>query len=88
MCSKKPKTKLKKFQKMKFIDLYSGPGVLIHTKYAFIMNMVFVCFTYGLALPLLFPMALLGVFNLYVTERLLFAYYHRKPPVIDNKLNS
>ena len=51
------------------------------------MNMVFVSFTFGLALPLLFPMALFGVFNMYVTERIQFAYFYKQPPVYDNKLN-
>jgi hypothetical protein len=68
MFKKHPKTKLTTFQK--FINLYSGPEVVIHIKYSFILNMVFVSFTFGLALPILFPIALFGVFNMYIMEKL------------------
>ena len=63
-----PTTKSTTFQK--FINLYSGPEVGIHTKYPYILTMVFVSFTYGLALPILFPIALFGVFNMYIMEKL------------------
>jgi hypothetical protein len=77
MFSKKPKTQFRKFEKHKFIQLYSGPDTLIHIKYSYIMNMIYVCFTYGLALPLLFPITVFGMFNLYIMERIQFAYIYR-----------
>jgi hypothetical protein len=42
--------------------------------------MVFTTFTFGIALPLLFPICALAMFNLYVSERIQFAYLYRKPP--------
>jgi hypothetical protein len=36
---------------------------------------------YGLMLPVLFPLALLGFFNLMIAEKISFAYYYQKPPV-------
>lgn len=70
-----------------YITLYSGPDVVIHFRYANIMNQIFVSFTHGLAIPLLFPIALLGIINMYVVERLQFAYFYKQPPLMDNSLN-
>lgn len=44
-------------------------------------------FTYGLFIPVLFPIALVGIFNMYVVERLSLAYYYRQPPMFDERLN-
>ena len=57
--------------------MYSGPDVVIHFRYANIMNQIFVSFTHGLAIPLLFPIALLGIVNMYIVERLQFAYFYK-----------
>lgn len=78
MFSKLPKTKLKTITQ--FINLYGGPEVVIHFRYSFIMNLIFVAFTYGLAIPMLFPITMFGIFNMYVCERLMMAYYYRQPP--------
>lgn len=51
------------------------------------MNFVFVSFTYGLIMPILFPITLLALVNLYVVERYQFAYLYRKPPIMGNDLN-
>ena len=48
---------------------------------------MFVAFTFGLALPMLFPICLFGVFNIYCSERFLMAYFYRQPPLLDNKIN-
>lgn len=42
----------------------------MHFKYSSIMVQVFVSFMYGMAIPALFPIAFLGIFNMYVVERL------------------
>lgn len=49
--------------------------------------MTYVAFTHGLALPLLFPITLFGIINIYLCERVLFAYFYRQPPMFDNLLN-
>lgn len=51
------------------------------------MNQIFVCFTHGVALPILFPICAVGIFNLYFCERIQFAYFYRQPPMFDNSLN-
>jgi len=42
---------------------------------------------YGLALPLLFPIAAFTFLNLLLMERILITYFHSKPPMYDDKLN-
>jgi hypothetical protein len=49
--------------------------------------MTYVAFTFGIGMPLLFPIACLGVFNMYIVERLQFAWFYKKPPMMGNKLN-
>ena len=79
-CAKEiTKTKAKTIPQ--FIDIHAGPHTEFHTRYAFIFNSIYVCFTYGLALPILFPITLLSMINMYISERYLFAYYYRKPPL-------
>jgi len=70
-----------------YITLYSGPEHLMFYKYSTILNTVFVTFMYGLALPILFPIAAFTFFNLYIVERILITYYHPKPPMYDDRLN-
>ena len=81
-----PKTK--KVTLQQFIELYSGPEVVLHFKYAQVLNLVYVCFTHGLALPLLFPITYLGILNVYICEKIMFAYFYRQPPLFDNCLNN
>ena len=69
------------------MNLYSGPDHLMHFKYSAMMNVTFVTFMYGLALPLLFPIGMAFFIFLYVMERLLLTYYYKKPPMYDEKLN-
>jgi hypothetical protein len=40
-----------------------------------------------MALPLLFPITLVGILNIYITERCQFAFFYRQPPLFDNGLN-
>ena len=59
----------------------------MHFKYSSILVQVFVSFMYGMFIPILFPITLFGIFNMYVVERLCLAYYFRQPPLYDAKLN-
>ena len=59
----------------------------MHFKYSSALNVTFVTFMYGLAIPLLFPIAVLYYIILYVVERLCITYYYRRPPMFDDKLN-
>ena len=48
--------------------------------------MVNITFLFGGAIPILFPLAWLALFILYVCERLSMFYSYRKPPVYDTTL--
>lgn len=86
MFKKIPKTKCVTIQQ--YINVYAGPEVSIHFRYSSFLNLVFVTCTYGLAIPMLFPITLVGILNIYVVERAQFAYFYRKPPMFDNHLNN
>lgn len=69
------------------MDLYSGPIYDIHSQYAFLLNTVYVTFMFGLAMPLLFPIAFLTFLIFYFTERLLVTYFYQKPLMYDENLH-
>lgn len=68
--------------------MYNGPVFELHFKYAAMLNVVFVTFLYGLAVPLLFPIAFLFFLVSYLHERITLAYSYRNPPMYDDLLNS
>ncbi len=45
-----------------------------------------VTFLFAPGMPILFPIALLGMVVLYTTNRLSLAYYNKRPPVYDYKM--
>ena len=51
------------------------------------LNVIFITFMFGLALPILFPAAFLYFLVFQIQEKLLVTYYYKKPPVYDEKLN-
>jgi len=69
------------------VKLYAGPDVVLHFKYSIFINSIYVCFTYGIAMPVLFPITLFAIFNMYVCERIQFAYFYKRPPLFGNTLN-
>ena len=70
-----------------YIALYRGPEYVIHYKYSFILNIVFITFMFGAGMPILFPIACFSFAVLYVMERLQLAYSYQKPPMFDDSLN-
>lgn len=84
-CCKKRKTKLTTIQG--YIQLYSGPEHSMNYKYALILSTIFITFMFGLAMPLLFPIAAFTFFNLLLMERILLTYFHPLPRMYDDKLN-
>lgn len=70
-----------------YVNLYSGPAHAMHFKYATLMNTVYVTFMFGVALPILFPIAAFTFFNMYIVERVLLAYYYKLPPTYAGELN-
>ena len=84
-CKKIDKTKAKTIQR--YIEIYAGPEVRFYKGYAILMNSIFVTFAFGLVIPVLFPITLLTISSLYFTEKLMFAYFYKKPPMYGNKIN-
>jgi hypothetical protein len=66
-----------------YVEMYSGPGHLLHFKFASILQQIFTAFMYGLFIPILFPITLLGLVSTYMSETLILAYWTRKPPSYD-----
>lgn len=83
-CCDKHATKATTTQK--YINLYAGPAYLMHFKYSSILTQIYISFTYGLFIPILFPIAALGILNMYIVEKFALLYYYRKPPMYDDKL--
>jgi len=48
---------------------------------------VYIAFMYGLLIPVLFIIVLLGILNMYIVERIALFYYYRSPPFYSEKLN-
>jgi len=38
---------------------------------------------YGIGLPILFPIAAFTLINIWITERIIVAYYTKLPPALD-----
>ena len=55
----------------------------MHFKYSSILTQVYVSFMYGLFIPILFPIATLGILSMYLVEKYGLIYYYRKPPIYD-----
>jgi len=72
---------------MGYVDLYAGPEFQMHFKYSSILNIIFVTFMYGLALPVLFVYAVLAIAVLWFLEQFLFFYSYRLPPMYDETLS-
>ena len=70
-----------------YVKLYSGPEYEIYFKYAFMLKFVYVAFLFGLGLPIVFPITLAAFINMYVTEKLVLAYWHKIPPNFDTKIS-
>lgn len=60
----------------------------MHFKYSTIMNIVFTTLMFGFGMPILFPFAVIGLFNLYVSEKALLYYSYRQPPNYNNILSN
>ena len=72
----------------KFEEIYEGPKFNVFRRYAQVMTLVSVSFTWGTVIPILFPITLAGLCITYVKEYLMLYYCYQKPPVFDEKLSS
>lgn len=62
------KTKMASVQA--FVDTYAGPEFDLYYRYPQLINTVWVIFTYGVALPILYPVGLVCMVNTYICERI------------------
>lgn len=70
-----------------FLDVYSGDNFEFHYKYSYLLVVVFVTFTFGAAIPILFPIAFLSMVIFYLTERIMIVYCYREPPMYGSETN-
>jgi hypothetical protein len=63
-----------------YIDTYSGPKYAIHFRYSALLTFISLALVYGAAMPLVFPISVLGYLVYWFNERLLIAYYYKQPP--------
>ena len=68
--------------------MYSGPEFDYMDRVSDSVVMVWVCFLFGAGQPILFWLALLYFILQYNIDRLMMAYSYRKPPMLDNSMNS
>jgi len=60
----------------------------MHFKYAAILNIVFVTFTFGFGIPILYPIAAMALLILYLVEKTMLYYAYRLPPMYDERLSN
>lgn len=48
--------------------------------------MVVVAFMWGISMPIFFPLCAVGLWILYVTDRLRMAYYYKQPPLYSSRM--
>ena len=65
------------------MDVYDGPELYLPQKYALLLWYIYMAFTYGAVIPIMFPLATIGMINLYVADWLLIVYFAQKPPNYD-----
>lgn len=80
--------KTKKTSIQNFKALYTGAEYLIHFKYSDCLNVSYIAMMYGLAMPLLYPIAGLTLLSQWFSERVQIAYTVRQPPAMDNSLSN
>jgi hypothetical protein len=73
--------------KQQYIELYSGPEFLMHVRYSYLMNTIFVTMMFGASMPVLFPIAFLSLFLVYLMENFMLFYVYRLPVSYDGTLH-
>lgn len=71
------KVRTKKTGRALYKDVYFGPDYVLHFKYSGVLNSTYVTLTYGMGLPILFPITAINIFNQWICERLTVAYISR-----------
>jgi len=71
-----------------YINTFQGPLYFMHYKYSSILTISYITFMYGFGMPVLFPIAMLSFFVLYMVEKLMFFYSYVMPPMYDERLSN
>lgn len=67
-------------------DKYMGPDFHISYKYSYILVYVFVAFTWGTVVPLMFLLSTVGLTIMFIVERMMVHYSYNHPPMLDNAM--
>jgi hypothetical protein len=67
-------------------DKYMGPDFHISYKYSYILVYVFIAFTWGSVVPLMFLLSTIGLTVMFVVERMMIHYSYNHPPMLDNAM--
>lgn len=59
----------------------------MQNRYNPVIVQVYVAFMFGLILPVLFPLTLVGILIKYFIERLTITYFYRQPPMYNKRLS-
>lgn len=71
-----------------YINLYAGPEYLLHAKYSSILTITYIAMLYGAGMPILFPIAAISLFVLFLVEKWAIYYIYKAPPAYDEKLSN
>ena len=82
------KNKTKSTSIQGYIDIWQGPDFMPHYKYSGVLNIVFVTFMFGFGMPILFPVAAVSLWILYVGEKWALFYSYNEPPNYDETLSN
>lgn len=67
-------------------DLFSGPVFDFHYKHAYMLTLVWVTFLFAPGMPILFPIALLAMIILYMSNQMMLAKVCKRPPAYDESM--
>jgi hypothetical protein len=66
-----------------YINKWSGPQFFIHYKYSAVLKIVFITMAFGIAMPVMFPIAAVSLFVMYVQEVWMLFYVYKRPVCYD-----
>jgi hypothetical protein len=71
---------------LKYLDLHAGPRYDFSSKFASTNFLIFFTVMFGSMLPILYPIALVGIVIQLTMDKLLLTYFYRLPPKYSEKL--
>mmetsp|Transcript_5869 Transcript_5869/g.7950 ORF Transcript_5869/g.7950 Transcript_5869/m.7950 type:complete len:188 (+) Transcript_5869:583-1146(+) len=85
LCTRDPYV-TKKTGIQEYIELYSGVNHSIHYGFSSLLVIIFVTFSFGFGIPVLFPIASLAIGVLYRVEKFCLYYIYKQPPMYDKEM--